>query len=265
METAKNILHLAHHRSKKRIRDFGEVFTPEKYVHQMLDMLDKSIWADTNIVFFEPTCGHGNFVVAVVKRRLKAFLKKAKRKSIKKPYCYAVANTLNNLWAIDIDSNNIELCRDRVCQLVFDFLWDFEKNRFSFESFIKQNKDFLTHVLCCIQWQIQENEALSCLEKDPAKAKEAGNKTAVSRKWLKTNNPRPINFEQTWCEYFKFRKSEDITPIEYVKNLKFLNSLVSNKLKVEKGSKNRKISFVMEKSFKMEKNPSGSGFFRKTA
>ena len=78
METAKRILHLIHHRSKKRIRDYGEVFTPKKYVNQMLDMLDKSVWADTNVVFFEPTCGHGNFVEAIVKKRLNAFLQKQK-------------------------------------------------------------------------------------------------------------------------------------------------------------------------------------------
>ena len=240
MTVAKSILHIAHHRSRQRIRDFGEVFTPEKYVHQMLDMLDKSVWADTNIVFFEPTCGHGNFVSAVVERRLKAFLKKAKRENIKKPHFYAVAHTLNNLWAIDIDPKNIKFCRSRVLSLVFDFLWKWETNSLSFKSFIQQNKDFLTHLLCCIQWQIQENEALSCLEKDPVKAKESADKTAVSRKWFKKNRHRPINFEQTWCEYFKVYKSENIIPVEYTKNFKFLNSLVSNELKVTKGSKKRK-------------------------
>ena len=70
-------------------------------------MLDKSVWTDTNTVFFEQTCGHGNFVSAIVKRRLKAFLKQAKRQKHDKPHFYAVANTLNNLWAIDIDSNQI--------------------------------------------------------------------------------------------------------------------------------------------------------------
>ena len=108
METAKSIIHLVHHRSKKRIQDFGEVFTPEKYVNQILDMLDKSAWTDTNIVFFEQTCGHGNFVEAIIKRCLNTFFKKAKRQKIKKSHFYSVANTLNNLWAIDIDSKNIE-------------------------------------------------------------------------------------------------------------------------------------------------------------
>ena len=42
METAKSILHLAHHRNKKRIRYFGEVFTPEKYVNRMLEVTRES-------------------------------------------------------------------------------------------------------------------------------------------------------------------------------------------------------------------------------
>ncbi len=50
MKIAKKIIHLVHHvhhhRSKKRIRDYGEVFTPKKYVNQILDMLDQSVWAD---------------------------------------------------------------------------------------------------------------------------------------------------------------------------------------------------------------------------
>ena len=64
-----DIVSIAHHRSRSRIRNLGEVFTPEKYVYQMLDMLDKSVWSSDNVIFFEPTCGHGNFVVAIVQKR----------------------------------------------------------------------------------------------------------------------------------------------------------------------------------------------------
>jgi len=136
MGASKSILNLVHHRSKKRIRDFGEVFTPKKYVHQMLDMLDKSVWTDTNTVFFEPTCGHGNFVSAIVKRRLKALFQKSKKEKIKKPHFYAVANTLHNLWAIDIDSKNIECCRNRVWSLIFNFL---SENATSSNLFMTKN------------------------------------------------------------------------------------------------------------------------------
>ena len=231
METVKSILHLVHHRSKKRIRDFGEVFTPEKYVNQMLDMLDKSVWTDSNIVFFEQTCGHGNFVEAIVERRLNSFFRKAKRQKIKNPHFYTVANTLNNLWAIDIDSNNIEFCRNRVWSLIFNFLWKYEKNTLSLKTFIKNNRDFLTHLLCCIEWQIHENEALSCLEINPFKAKEAANKTAISRKWFKKNKHRPIDFKMNWCQYFKSCKKENIIPDEYTKNFRLINSLIDKRKK----------------------------------
>ena len=201
MEIINNISQLAHHRSKKRIRDFGEVFTPEKYVQQMLDMLDKSVWTDTNTVFFEPTCGHGNFVSAIVERRLKALLKKAKRQKIKSSHFYTVANTLNTLWAIDIDPQNIGFCRQRVFDIVCRFLrertnyFDCEKKCLSQEQFLKffiqEHREFLAHVLCCLEWQIQENEALSCLETDPVKAKQSADKTVVSRKWFKKKRPPP--------------------------------------------------------------------------
>ena len=226
MKASKSILNLIHHRSKNRIRDFGEVFTPEKYVNQMLDMLDKSVWTDTNAIFYEPTCGHGNFVLAVVKRRLKAFLKQAKRQKYDKPSFYAVANTLNNLWAIDIDSENIKLCRERVQNLVFDFLKEHENNSNIFKI---KNRDFLTHVLCCIEWQIHENEALSCLEKDSINAQKKADKTTISRKWLKKNKHRPINFERNWVEHFKSCKKDNIDSFEYKKNFKFISLKIENK------------------------------------
>ena len=219
MELTRDILYSAHHRSKTRIRDFGEVFTPKKYVQQMLDMLDRSVWADTRVMFFEPTCGHGNFVSAIVERRLQALFKKAKRQKTAKAHFYAVANTLNNLWAIDIDPHNIKLCRQRVFDLVYLFLQE-QTNDFE--------REFLAHVLCCLEWQIQENEALSCLTADPVKAKKSADKTIVSRKWFKQNGHHPIDFKNTWCHHFKTCKANNTIPIQYVKSLKILDSIITS-------------------------------------
>ena len=248
MESAKEILHLAHHRSRKRIRDLGEVFTPDKYVQKMLDMLDKSVWADAKIVFFEPTCGHGNFVLAIVERRLKVFLKKAKRKKITQPHFFAVANALNTLWAIDIDSKNIDLCQERVCKIIFDFLLKNEQQEsVLLQSFIKKNRTFLTHVLCCIEWQIQENEVLSCLEESYTKAEKSASKTIVSQKWFKKNKHKPINFNMSWCEYFKCMQSDNVIPIEYTQNYKMLGEFLNNH-QIQK-SNFKKLYFLNDYSF----------------
>ena len=234
MDPAENILRFAHYRSRRRIQNFGEVWTPEKYVRQMLDMLDKSVWTNTDVVFFEPTCGHGNFVEAIAQRRLNALLNKAKSRKIKRPHFYAVANSLNTLWAVDIDPENIKFCQNRVQSLVFQFLWNNRSHcstgaDLSPKSFIKKHKDFLAQVLCCIEWQIQENEAFSCLESDPQRAVLAAEKTAVSRQWIKTNGHRPIDFNKTWFWRFEALKKDNILPLEYKRNSKKLDFLLQNK------------------------------------
>ena len=284
MDSTDNFLHLArhraHHRSKQRIQSFGEVWTPKKHVRHILDMLDKSVWTDTDVVFFEPTCGHGNFVEAVVQRRLNALWNKAKKQKIKEPHFYSAANTLNALWAVDIDPENIKICRNRVWFLVFRFLWTHERLRapdapqqdaderrsgptkvspprfsplrgaplkagsqrdgrlqkacppeagLSLKFFLKKHKGFLAHILCCIEWQIQENEALSCMESDPQKAVSAAAKTAVSRKWIQKNGHRPIDFEKTWLLRLETFKKKKIIPLEYKRNAKKLESLAQSK------------------------------------
>ena len=213
------LMDVSHHRSRKRIKDYGEVFTPEKYVHQMLDMLDKSVWADENVVFFEPTCGHGNFVAAVVRKRLEAFYKKVARKKSKNPHRHAMAHTLDNLWAIDIDRKNIEFCRSRVWMEMISFFEGYEPLDFS------KNNEFWAHVLCCIKWQIHENEMLSGLEEDRARAEKSAEQTAMSRQWFSQNGHHPIDFDLSWCEYFKSLKENNVHSIEYSRGLKFIKAL----------------------------------------
>ena len=56
------------HRSKDRIKDLGEVFTPESYVEDMLNLLSKDkrgLWSDEDVTFFEPCAGHGNIVLPI--------------------------------------------------------------------------------------------------------------------------------------------------------------------------------------------------------
>ena len=239
MEPNQEILNLAHYRSKERIRDLGEVFTPDKYVQEMLNMLDKKVWSDTNAVFFEPTCGHGNFVEVILKRRLKALFESGKRNKDKnrKPHFYAVAYALNNLWAIDIDSKNIEFCKARVWSIVSEFLLEKQSKKLNLKELISKNKDFFIHIFCCINYQIHENEALSCLESNPFKAKEVASKTIISKKWFKKNKHRPIDFELSWCEYFRALKESGAEPMEYRRASKFLESLSVEKRRKNNDSK----------------------------
>lgn len=59
-------------KSKQRVKDFGEVFTPIWVVNEMLDELEKEsdAFSDVGKTFLEPTCGTGNFVVEIYRRKL---------------------------------------------------------------------------------------------------------------------------------------------------------------------------------------------------
>ena len=58
-------------KSVERVRDLGEVFTPAATVKAMLDLLPTSMWIPhPSATFFEPACGDGNFLVAILERKL---------------------------------------------------------------------------------------------------------------------------------------------------------------------------------------------------
>jgi hypothetical protein len=58
-------------KSKQRVADHGEVFTPAWMVESMLDLVkDETARIDSR--FLEPACGSGNFLVRVLQRKLAA-------------------------------------------------------------------------------------------------------------------------------------------------------------------------------------------------
>src|SRR6185312_6851418 len=58
-------------KSKQRVADHGEVFTPAWMVEAMLNLVrDETERIDSR--FLEPACGSGNFLVQVLRRKLVA-------------------------------------------------------------------------------------------------------------------------------------------------------------------------------------------------
>jgi len=58
-------------KSTERVRDLAEVFTPAATVQAMLDQFPVVVWAShPSATFLEPACGDGNFLIAVLERKL---------------------------------------------------------------------------------------------------------------------------------------------------------------------------------------------------
>lgn len=221
-------LYQLHYRTRDRIKNLGEVFTPEQYVADMLDLLAKEkskLWSNEKITFFEPCCGHGNIVVQIYKRRLEAIYQKSLKKLNKEAPYYAVANALNTLWAIDIDNKNIENCRTRILSVTLNFL----RSNIGPENYLllfTKRKDFFAHIISATKWHIKENETMSALSsKEDAQIN--ANKTKSGAKWFSKNGQHEINFDLTWVNFYNKCKNESIIPLNYEKAILCINSISS--------------------------------------
>lgn len=62
-------------KSRDRVKSYGEVFTPRHMVDQMLDLVSEELEDGPGFVdktFLEPSAGDGNFLVAILERKLRA-------------------------------------------------------------------------------------------------------------------------------------------------------------------------------------------------
>jgi len=106
-------------KSKKRVADHGEVFTPEWMVDAMLDLVkEESERIDSR--FLEPACGSGNFLVKMLKRKLCAVeLKFGKSEFEKRQYALLA---LMCAYGIELLEDNIIECRANMLEVLADYL-----------------------------------------------------------------------------------------------------------------------------------------------
>jgi hypothetical protein len=101
--------------SKKRVADHGEVYTRQREVDAMLDLV-KSETDRIDSRFLEPACGTGNFLAEILKRKLDA-VERRYRKSVFEYERYAVL-AVSSIYGIDILQDNVLACRHRLACIV---------------------------------------------------------------------------------------------------------------------------------------------------
>lgn len=97
--------------SRQRVAERGEVFTAEREVNAMLDLVaNECLRPDSR--FLEPACGNGNFLTAILKRKLSELCRKYKNS----PYDYEkqAIVAIGSLYGVDIMRDNVEECRERL-------------------------------------------------------------------------------------------------------------------------------------------------------
>lgn len=106
-------------KSKKRVADHGEVFTPPWLVERMLDL----VRGETERIdsrFLEPACGSGNFLVPVLQRKLAAVEAKYGKSDFERQHYALLA--LMCIYGIELLVDNIAECRASLLEILADYL-----------------------------------------------------------------------------------------------------------------------------------------------
>ena len=106
-------------KSKQRVTDHGEVFTPDWLVEKMLDLV-KGETERIDARFLEPACGSGNFLVPILQRKLGAVELKFGKSEFEKRH-YALLAVMC-AYGVELLEDNIAECRANMLEVFSDYL-----------------------------------------------------------------------------------------------------------------------------------------------
>ena len=96
-------------KSKDRVKEFAEVFTAQREVTAMCDLIPDTMYKKLEKTFLEPACGEGVFLLEILRRK---FTHCRGRKD------YTTA--LNSIWGMDIQADNVEKTINNIIKLCED-------------------------------------------------------------------------------------------------------------------------------------------------
>jgi hypothetical protein len=106
-------------KSRQRVAEHGEVFTPSWMVEAMLDLV-KEETERIDSRFLEPACGSGNFLVQVLRRKMAAVERKYGKSDFERRH-YTLLG-LMCIYGIELLSDNIIECRANLLEIIADYL-----------------------------------------------------------------------------------------------------------------------------------------------
>lgn len=107
-------------KSKERVKQHGEVFTPDSIVNDMIGLIDSGyiedgITPESYILktYLEPACGNGNFLIRLLDRKLAAvrLLEKEKQET-------GLIQAVSSIYGIDIQEDNVHESIERMMELI---------------------------------------------------------------------------------------------------------------------------------------------------
>ncbi|HFU4024766.1 TPA: methylase [Streptococcus suis] len=129
-------------KSKQRVQKHGEVFTPAWMVQKMLDTPGvKEACENVYKTFLEPSAGDGNFLQAILERKLEAVVRQYDKRNWKTKSLVA----LSSIYGIEFLEDNLEVARSRMFLYYLDWYEKTFSVKLSSKSDIYKSAHYLIH------------------------------------------------------------------------------------------------------------------------
>ena len=143
--------------SEQGRKQFGEVFTPDSIVNDMLNMIDEqSSLSDEDYInqtYLEPACGDGQFLIRILYRKLERVQKLPKEQQP-----LALIKSLCSIYGVDIQAENVNESIERMKLLVTGQpVSTFDLNNKQFNIEIKLSIDYTEQLNRCIDYVLSKN------------------------------------------------------------------------------------------------------------
>lgn len=126
-------------KTRDRVRDLAEVYTNRREVDAMLNLIGKPTYKMSTKIL-EPACGNGNFLDAILERKLEHVKNTYKKHGGIKRLEYNIIKSLASTYGIDIDQENVNESRERLLQRVKNFYSDHLNTNIANEGFYESVK-----------------------------------------------------------------------------------------------------------------------------
>lgn len=121
-------------KSQRRIKEFGEVYTPEELVVNIVNDIPREVWQKPGSTVLDPACGHGNFVLGGIARKIDCGL--------------TPLEALSTTYGCDILEDNVEECRRRIRKLMKNYSIEESLVREVTENNIVQGNSLVDDLFC---------------------------------------------------------------------------------------------------------------------
>lgn len=102
--------------SQNRVKQYGEVFTADTIVNDMLNLVDEQLDSEIDkyisTIFLEPSCGDGQFLIRILSRKLERVKQLPQNQRI-----LALVKSLCSIYGVDIQADNVKRAKERMFSL----------------------------------------------------------------------------------------------------------------------------------------------------